>query len=224
MKRSETNPTGGVAATRQQLLNAARAVFEEKGYQATTVGAITTAAETAHGTFYLYFRNKEDVFFKVMEAAVADLEGMATVEFEGVDPRAAVEEGMRGFLSLYTAHGSLWRCAMEGSFISPTVEAAWLTLRRSFYERVEQTLENLRAKGQLRPMDTALAANALGSMVEWSAMNQFVLGGGNPALAHATVDDTVRTLTDLWCHAIFPDAEAGDDPASTAQGVAGSLR
>jgi AcrR family transcriptional regulator len=39
------------AATQEQLLAAARDVFEEKGYQATTVGAITDRAATAHGTF-----------------------------------------------------------------------------------------------------------------------------------------------------------------------------
>ena len=49
------------AATQSQLLEAAREVFCERGYQATSVAAITDAASTAHGTFYLYFRNKEDV-------------------------------------------------------------------------------------------------------------------------------------------------------------------
>src|SRR3954468_18368967 len=59
------------AATQEQLLDAARDVFAERGYQATTVGAITTRANTAHGTFYLYFRNKQDAFAQVF-ATIAD--------------------------------------------------------------------------------------------------------------------------------------------------------
>lgn len=43
-------------ATSEQLLIAAREVFQTNGFQGTTVGAITDAAATAHGTFYLYFR------------------------------------------------------------------------------------------------------------------------------------------------------------------------
>jgi AcrR family transcriptional regulator len=64
----------GTAATADQLLNAARDVFESRGYTSTTVGAITSAANTAHGTFYLYFKNKEDAFGKVMASVtITDL-------------------------------------------------------------------------------------------------------------------------------------------------------
>ena len=61
------------AATQEQLLDAARDVFAERGYQATTVGAITTRANTAHGTFYLYFRNKQDAFAAVMTSVTDEL-------------------------------------------------------------------------------------------------------------------------------------------------------
>ena len=60
------------ATTRRQLLDAAGAVFEERGYKGTTVGAITDRANTAHGTFYLYFRNKEDAFCQVIESVIVD--------------------------------------------------------------------------------------------------------------------------------------------------------
>ncbi len=61
------------AATRELLLAAARQVFAEKGYRATTVGAIKSHADTAHGTFYLYFRNKDEVFAEVLAENCEDL-------------------------------------------------------------------------------------------------------------------------------------------------------
>ena len=67
----EATGTGGGHAA--QLLEAAREVFAERGYQATSVAAITDAASTAHGTFYLYFRNKEDVFAQLMATAMDEL-------------------------------------------------------------------------------------------------------------------------------------------------------
>ena len=98
----ETEPAGSrqeqAAATRRLLLDAAGAVFEERGFKATTVGAITGRANTAHGTFYLYFRNKEDAFCQVIESVIVD-ELAATVVVPLDDaPRRAMEEGIRAFL------------------------------------------------------------------------------------------------------------------------------
>lgn len=49
------------ADRRADLLDAATAVFAEKGVGATTVSDVTTAAGVAKGTFYLYFESKEQL-------------------------------------------------------------------------------------------------------------------------------------------------------------------
>jgi AcrR family transcriptional regulator len=46
---------------RDELLNAAQRQFLERGFGPTTIEQITGAAEVAKGTFYLYFKSKEDV-------------------------------------------------------------------------------------------------------------------------------------------------------------------
>ncbi|MEL7481244.1 MAG: TetR/AcrR family transcriptional regulator [Pseudomonadota bacterium] len=50
------------AANRQAILEAARAVFARIGYDATTVRDIIRETDLAAGTFYNYFRSKEEVF------------------------------------------------------------------------------------------------------------------------------------------------------------------
>lgn len=47
---------------RAQILEAARIVFAELGYGATTVRDIIRATKLASGTFYNYFKSKEEVF------------------------------------------------------------------------------------------------------------------------------------------------------------------
>ncbi len=49
-------------ARRRKLLARAIRLFGRKGYHATTVPMIVRASGMATGTFYLYFRDKEDVF------------------------------------------------------------------------------------------------------------------------------------------------------------------
>jgi AcrR family transcriptional regulator len=64
-------PAAGAAArplrargrvTRRRLLDAGAQVFATKGFHATRVDDIVKVARTSHGTFYLYFANKEELF------------------------------------------------------------------------------------------------------------------------------------------------------------------
>lgn len=50
------------AANRQAILVAARRVFAELGYEGATVRDIIRGTELASGTFYNYFKSKEEVF------------------------------------------------------------------------------------------------------------------------------------------------------------------
>jgi AcrR family transcriptional regulator len=192
------------AATQEQLLQAAREVFAERGYQATTVGSITKAANTAHGTFYLYFRNKEDAFAKVLESVVLDIyDATWSVPADG-DVRGVLEETLRRFLGVYVRHAGIWRCLLEGAFSNPAIEAAWGELRGGFITRTARTLGDLHEAGAIRDVDVDLTANALGAMVEWTATTQFVLRVA-PA---ADFESTLATLTDLWFHALYVDVSS----------------
>jgi AcrR family transcriptional regulator len=46
----------------RKLLDAGAQVFAQRGYHAARVDDIVKLADTSHGTFYLYFSNKEDLF------------------------------------------------------------------------------------------------------------------------------------------------------------------
>src|SRR5438874_6618214 len=57
--------------TMRKLRDAAMTVFEKRGYHAARVDDIVKVAKTSHGTFYLYFANKEDLF-RTLTADVAE--------------------------------------------------------------------------------------------------------------------------------------------------------
>jgi len=50
-----------------QILRAAEKLFAKKGFYPTTIDEIAKDAKSAKGTIYLYFNNKEDLFFSVIE-------------------------------------------------------------------------------------------------------------------------------------------------------------
>jgi AcrR family transcriptional regulator len=56
--------------TMQKLLDAAMTALDERGYHGTRVKDVVNLSNTSHGTFYLYFSNKEDLVRALtMEAA-----------------------------------------------------------------------------------------------------------------------------------------------------------
>lgn len=54
-------------ARRQELIEAAKALFVERGYERTTVGDIVKRVGVAQGLFYYYFRAKQDIFLAVVD-------------------------------------------------------------------------------------------------------------------------------------------------------------
>lgn len=189
------------AATQRQLLAAATEVFEDKGYQGTTIAAITDRANTAHGTFYLYFRNKEDAFCRVMEAVVVDELAAAARLPQDVPTRDAVGQAIQGFLIVYRRHGGLWRALLEGMLQSPRIQELWLDLRRRFINRLGRILELQQSQGLVRPLDSYLVAHALTAMTEWLAFTHFVLD--EPPTAERSTEALAGALTDVWYHAIY---------------------
>jgi AcrR family transcriptional regulator len=85
------------AAQRAHLLDVAIGLFGKHGYHATTVPMIVEAAGASTGSFYFYFRNKEDVFAAALEAFGKKIAKAlnAAIDAAGASPaermRAAVE-------------------------------------------------------------------------------------------------------------------------------------
>ncbi len=61
----------------RKLLDAAMTVFDKRGYHSARVDDIVKVARTSHGTFYLYFANKEDLFRALVGDVVAEMNEVA---------------------------------------------------------------------------------------------------------------------------------------------------
>jgi AcrR family transcriptional regulator len=202
------------AATQSQLLEAARDVFAERGYQATSVAAITDAASTAHGTFYLYFRNKEDVFAQLMASTMDELYRHTLTDLDPdthmYDPRVA-RDRVAGFLEVAAGQGKIWRALLEAILVSPTIAASWLELRAVFHQGLADRLAIYQARGEFRDLDPQLVAASLAGMLEWHVFTTASFGVPGPLEAS---DQVIDTIADLWAAAVdvggsrtFPPAD-----------------
>jgi AcrR family transcriptional regulator len=196
-------------ATRDHLLVTARGVFSERGYHNTSVGAITAAANTAHGTFYLYFRNKDDIFSAVVQGVVLEMYDTMTLARPDGHGREYLSRALRNILDAYVKNAGIWRCLLEAVFTSPGIEAMWREMRAGFVTQMANTIVGYQEKGSVREIDPLIAANAVAAMFEWTATTSFVLR--MPPVDDVDFESTVEVLTDLCYHALATSVLAHPD-------------
>ncbi len=61
---------------KQDIIQAARRVFAQKGYASTRIIEVAEAASVGKGTIYEYFRSKEALFFAVFESMMTESAGI----------------------------------------------------------------------------------------------------------------------------------------------------
>ncbi len=89
----------GKRLRRRQILDAARGLFWERGYSATTVPEVAEAAQLAPGTIYLYFESKSALYAELLfEGYDLLLERLATELNRTARPRERAEGLADAFL------------------------------------------------------------------------------------------------------------------------------
>lgn len=140
-------------ARRQELIAAARAVFEQRGYGATTISDITNQAGVSRATFYVYFASKRDVF-----AVLAELfrdRYVAAQELAGIDEDDVAEVLRRTIgttLDVTAEHLALMTVLDHQALADPEIKELWGDIRRQMVLRTARYLERERRKGLVSPV------------------------------------------------------------------------
>jgi AcrR family transcriptional regulator len=146
------------AANREAILAAATRVFAQLGYEAATVRDIIRGTELASGTFYNYFRSKEEVF----EALADDSAARFKPQLQAARAQATSFEGY-----LRTAYRAYFQFLLDenGGEGRPIDERAPHVRTDTpemiaIYEEVKQGLEDAIGRGVAPRVDADFLANA----------------------------------------------------------------
>jgi AcrR family transcriptional regulator len=149
-----------------KLLDAGMAVLAERGYHAARVDDVVRKAKTSHGTFYLYFANKEDLFRALAHECADEMRGLAA-ELGPVTPDPAGYEQLRTwlarFMATYQRYGAVIRAWMEDQVADRALVALGLD---AFADIASSLVRRLREAAVDHVADPELAAAALLAMVE----------------------------------------------------------
>jgi AcrR family transcriptional regulator len=145
---------------RALILRAARTVFADLGFESTTVRDIVRPTGLASGTFYNYFRTKEEVFEALLdEAALRIRPRLHAVRREARTLAEFLEATFRTFLEDVAADGQMFAIMRRNSgCLRVRMDSAEIS---TALDELRQDLERAIAMGMVPAVDVDYLAGAI---------------------------------------------------------------
>ena len=175
---------------RNELVDASLALFLEKGYEATMISDIVRRVNVAQGTFYYYFKTKQDVLDAVLEHILQDAANRAQ-RLVSDDSEPATQRLENLFRMLFSPRGSMEANSQYSAFLGdPAVSAQLESVRLHMLgPMLQQLLEagvastefhSLRFGAELSQMALTGASGFMAARRQWMRES--------PMAADATMD------------------------------------
>ena len=186
-------------ANRARLVEAARAVFSERGLAA-EMKEIAERAGVGIGTIYRNFSSKEDLVVAIMRDALAAATAEARVAEAMDDPIDGLRSLLASAFAIIERHGWLVEAVLGGQFLPKPQMGAELE-HHEHLRRFERLIQRAVDQGRLRSdLDVAVAATMLtGTTTPW---------GYRRFLAGRTPEQAAETIMTSFLRGAAPDAGA----------------
>ena len=179
--------------TRDQIVEAAMRLFAERGYQATTIADIATAADVAPRTFFSYFPSKEAVVFHNVDR---DLDGLGAALRDRLPGETAFDALRRWIDAMFEGWAAdedeavlRKRLCREDEGLANFQGGMMLRIHELLREAIARDLDE--PPDALRPRLVAAAAVAALSSLDDSFDHEPPVAKGE---ALAVLDDAIRFL------------------------------
>jgi AcrR family transcriptional regulator len=154
---------------RQEILDAARALFVKDGYENVSIRKIADRIEYAPGTIYLYFKDKSDIFETLCEESFAKLSvRLGAIVADRGEPLEKLRRAGRAYVEFAVQNPNHYMAAfvLKSTYVSqakgPTrFQSSGLACFNNLREVVQQCVQH----GRLRITDVEEVSQALWACV-----------------------------------------------------------
>lgn len=95
---------------RQQILEAAKTLFAEKGFEATNVRDIIHESRLSPGTFYNYFQSKEEIFAVLTDEIIDEVRTQIQESYKNVRmDRSEINKSLKKFFQIFLGNPRLMK-------------------------------------------------------------------------------------------------------------------
>jgi len=136
---------------RRKLLDAARVLFREKGYDATSIQDITSQAGTAAGAFYIYFRSKQQLLVVLMNELMERLAALELRPRPDEDMQSALRDFVAALFRTDLEHYGVIRAWHEASLTDPELRAMREKIESWSEARILEVFRRLQTFPNARP-------------------------------------------------------------------------
>ena len=160
-------------ATLEKIIDAASAVFYEKGFHGGSIADITQRAGVGNGTFYIYFDSKLSVYRYLLVEYGKRIRAASNQAISGCTNRKEAERlGIRSFFEFVLKDQGIFNIIWESLYIDKSLfDDFYTTFSRSYVSRLKQA----QADGEVRDIDPAVLSYVLMGITNFVALNSLVL-------------------------------------------------
>jgi AcrR family transcriptional regulator len=154
--------------TKSRILDEAKRLMLEKGYDATTISDITEASGIRRASFYTYFTSKQDVLLAIGH----DAEEAGTIAAEGLrrlSSESSIEDvahWVDEYFAFWDKHGSFVHAAFQAAYANPELREWSVNAEMMGARILGQALVKLRGGRRLPGVDPLIQGLAIQSMME----------------------------------------------------------
>jgi len=207
MDNALPSATENMAETRRaQILEAAAAVFAEKGYQRATIKEIAARSGVAPGTIYLYFENKRDLLLAIADGLIGQAVNQTLAQLAQLDPEAYLVAVMHNVLRFARQNRAFIQALAPEIWTDRELQEQFLTqILNPIFVTGARYLEALVAEGKARACCVEIVVPTVtGSLIVLSVLRALAPG---QFLAGLSDDELVNELTQLYLYGLAPDSK-----------------
>jgi AcrR family transcriptional regulator len=203
-------------ATERSILDAARELIAESGYERTTIDGIARRAIVSRTAVYFYFPNKRAIIDRLIQRSFSDMYAAASPYLDGGggDPRQDLRDGIAGVAKIVNRDGPVLLLAARQAGERSHLPDEWMPHLLRLVRAAEKRIERDQQAGlAFDDVPAQMSAQALCSMLERHITLEVIRGGG-------VASSSIWLLAELWWRAVYSrpeaDAAAGSSGAPSA--------
>lgn len=195
---------------RERIVTAAREAFSRKGYSDITVALITSEVGIAKGTFYLYFRSKEDLFLEVIRDAGIRLRCAVAEAVSGIDdPLEKVRESVPVIFDICRREAGLYLSIFQqASFLGSERSEEYGALYDPIIRDFQATIEDGVQRGIFKAGNSQMISYGVFGFMT-GLIHQWLLLESRECVTEGYLEEMSETVKSFFCYGLTGEPFSG---------------
>lgn len=192
----------GTCARREEILDAATALFAEHGFSDTVTQVLAERLQVGKGTIYRYFPSKRELFLAAVDRVMRRMRTHVDAQITTIqDPLARVAQAIRAYLSFFAEHPEFVELLIqERAHFKDRKKPTYFEHQDNNVRRWREIYRALIAEGRVREMPVERITDVIGNLLYGTMFTNYFAGQKKPSEQQAS------DILDVVYHGILTES------------------